>query len=337
MSSAADKLMTFLTSLAKLGVARRRLIVLIYHRVLESGDAFRTGDATAEEFDAQIGMLSRTFPCYTFGRSVQEYLREPGNEGPAVAVTFDDGYRDNHDLALPILQKHGVPATFFVASGYLNNGIMWNDLLIESIRSAIGERIRIPEADVEETYLSDENDAVCLANNLIGTVKHWDRSRRQDFVESLARRLSYEANVRLMMNHAEVRSMSDAGMEIGAHTVSHPILSNLATDESMQEIIQSKSDLEHIIGKEVKSFAYPNGRPGHDFSAKDVDNVVAAGFSAAATTAPGYASPDADSFLVPRLSIWGDSPLKLPLHMVRNLYSAPDPNLDLEGMPLRTG
>jgi len=111
-----------------------RLSILIYHRVLPGPDPLNNWDPTAAEFESQIRALSRFFTPLALGEAV-ERLRKGTLPAHAACVTFDDGYRDNVDVALPILRRHGVPATFFIATGYLNGGRMWNDTVIESIRS----------------------------------------------------------------------------------------------------------------------------------------------------------------------------------------------------------
>ncbi len=98
-------------------------------------DALNDWDPTAPEFESQMRALSRFFTPLALGEGV-ERLRNGNLPAHAACVTFDDGYRDNVDVALPILRRHGVPATFFIATGYLNGGRMWNDTVIESIRAS---------------------------------------------------------------------------------------------------------------------------------------------------------------------------------------------------------
>jgi peptidoglycan/xylan/chitin deacetylase (PgdA/CDA1 family) len=121
-----------------------------------------------------------------------------------------------------------------------------------------------------------------------------------------------------MMNADEVRGLAEAGVEIGAHTVTHPILSKLSPDAAWAEIADSKAALESILGCKVKTFAYPNGRPEKDFTAADVERVRKAGYIGAVTTKWGCATPQADAFEIPRQGIWGTSRIKLWLQLMRN-------------------
>jgi peptidoglycan/xylan/chitin deacetylase (PgdA/CDA1 family) len=121
-----------------------------------------------------------------------------------------------------------------------------------------------------------------------------------------------------MMNAGEVTALADAGMEIGAHTVTHPILSTLSPEQAWSEISQSKVALERLLGRRIETFAYPNGRPNKDFTGSDVEHVKKAGFRGAVTTGWACATPDADDFLIPRQGIWGSSRPKLWLQLLRN-------------------
>ena len=105
------------------------LSILIYHRVVAQPDPLFPDVVTAEEFDLQMAALTRWFTVLPLGRAV-ERLRNGTLPVRAACVTFDDGYADNALSALPILLKHGVKATFFVATRFLDGGSMWNDTVI---------------------------------------------------------------------------------------------------------------------------------------------------------------------------------------------------------------
>ena len=223
----------------------------------------------------------------------------------SVVVTFDDGYRDNHDVALPILEKYGVPATFFVATGFLQDGVMWNDVVIESVRARIGDSIDLGVLNGERLRLATIADAVTLLRNILPELKYLPSNERRAAVAELARSAGYSRESRIMMTAQEVRSMHECGMEIGAHTVSHPILMNLPEGDAEREIRSSKRDLEEITGAAIHSFAYPNGRPGQDFSDRDAELVRRSGFRCAATTEWACATSNVDAYRIPRVSLWG--------------------------------
>ncbi len=282
----------------------RRIVVLTYHRVLAEPDPLRSGDVTAADFESHVRTIGRYFNAMTFGDAAAT-LAGGGFPSNCVAITFDDGYRDNHDIALPILKKHGVPATFFVTTGFLDDDVMWNDVVIESVRARIGDSIDLGAIGGERETLETADDAAALLRKILPKIKRLPPDQRPQAVADLSRAAGYVRNARFMMTESEVRSMHQSGMEIGAHTVSHPILMNLEDDDAYREIEDSKRALEGITGEPVSSFAYPNGRPGKDFSDREVELVRRAGFRCAATTEWACATPDADAFRIPRVSLWG--------------------------------
>lgn len=292
-----------------------RAVILKYHRVLPEQDPMRPGEVTAAEFEAHMRVLSSAFRATTFGAWLDE--RRSARGGNTVIVTFDDGYRDNHDVALPILRKYGVPATFFVATGYLAGGMMWNDRLIETLRVAVGGTVDLEAAGLGRVPIPTLAEASRVAAQVLSAIKRWPQRERAAFVDGLAGASGGEPE-RVMMNAAEVRALADAGLEVGGHTVTHPILSKLSPEDAWTEIRAGKEALERILAREVRVFAYPNGRPGKDFTDADVQRVERAGFIGAVTTEWGCATPQADAFRVPRQGIWGTNKAKLWAQLIRN-------------------
>ena len=108
-----------------------RLSIAIYHQVKEEDDELLGVSASAPIFDLQVEYFSKYFNVLPLHEAVQR-LQDGTLPSRAACITFDDGYADNEAVALPILQKHGVSATFFVATGFINGGIMWNDVMVNS-------------------------------------------------------------------------------------------------------------------------------------------------------------------------------------------------------------
>lgn len=281
-----------------------RTVILTYHRVLDGPDVMRPGETTAAAFDAQMRVLSSNFPVTTFGEYIQSFDGEMHLDN-SVIVTFDDGYRDNFDVALPILQKYGLSATFFIATGFRDGGMMWNDRLIEAVRAAVGQTIDLRDAGGSVTPLATFEDASNCAKQTLARIKRLPQQERATVVEGIVQSVGHTPSGRMMMVDSEIAALANSGMEVGAHTVTHPILASLSVDEARTEIMESKRTLERILGSDVKSFAYPNGRPGKDYSAVHVDLVRECGFAGAATTQWGCATRLSSPFEVPRKSLWG--------------------------------
>jgi len=126
---------------------RGRLSILIFHRVLSRPDSLLPDVPDAVAFDRIMTWLKSWFNVIPLNRAVA-LLAAGAVPERAAAITFDDGYADNHDVALPVLRRHGVCATFFIATAYLDGGRMWNDTVIETVRSC-----KRPMLDLREVGL----------------------------------------------------------------------------------------------------------------------------------------------------------------------------------------
>ncbi len=299
--------------------AAKPLSILVYHRVLPEQDPFREGIPSVNEFDWQMRLISRFFTPLSLDDAL-EALANNSLPSNAVCVTFDDGYRDNLTLALPVLKKHQVPATIFVATGFLDNGRMWNDTVIEAFRMYEEDTISLPSLGLVEESLNSISERCQLAERVIREIKHQSPKQRQEKVAALeklvgASRLPND----LMLDREGVIELHRQGVEIGAHTVTHPILSSLELDQASVELEQSRLQLESITGAPIKYFAYPNGVLGKDFREEHRQLAKEQNFAAAVTTEWGVSDCLTDLWLLRRFTPWDKSPLKFAIRMVMNM------------------
>jgi peptidoglycan/xylan/chitin deacetylase (PgdA/CDA1 family) len=240
-----------------------------------------------------------------------------GNMPPrAVCITFDDGYRSTHDLALPVLREFGFPATVFVTTGHVGSSNMWNDRILESLRTLDAEHLDLSDAGLGSYAvgsLAERRETVAL---LTERAKYLAPELRHELVERLDR-LAGTRQTGLMLTDDMIRNMAREGVEIGAHTISHPILAKLNDESASFEIAESKRQLEAITGKPVRYFAYPNGKPGIDFHERHMAMAREIGFSAAFSTAMGAAGRQHDRFALPRSRPWDTT---RPFYISRMLY-----------------
>jgi peptidoglycan/xylan/chitin deacetylase (PgdA/CDA1 family) len=282
---------------------RNRVLILAFHRVLAEADPFRPGDVTVDVFDMLCRSLRRYFNVLSLPQAVDR-LEAGDVPGRAVVLTFDDGYADNVSRAAPVLQRYGLPATCFVATGFLDGSIMFNDQVIEALRTTRLERLELPALGLPPTDLSSVGARVAAVDTLLNAVKHLAPAARRDAVDALITALGTEPPPPLMMNRNQVRALARSGVEIGGHTHSHPILTAVPDATACSEIRQGRETLESILQREISSFAYPNGKPEHDYAASHVAAVRAAGFERAVTKAWGVAQPGDDRFQLPRITTW---------------------------------
>lgn len=296
---------------------RARLNILIYHRVLSQPDPLRPEEIDASCFDRQVGMLADCFNVIPLSDAVSALER--GVLPPrAACVTFDDGYADNCEVALPILRRWGIPAAFFVSSGFLSGGCMWNDAIIEAVRQAAAPSLDLRRCGLGTFAIADEEGRRSAARHLVLELRYLEAAEREDRVRAIIGAAKAAVPESVMMGPQQVRELHNAGMEIGGHTVNHAILSRVARDVAHAEIAENKEHLEGIVGGPVRLFAYPNGRPGRDFDIGHVEIVKQLGFKAAVTTAWGAARATTPVYQLPRFTPWDRSPIPFALRLMRN-------------------
>lgn len=307
--------------------ARARLSILIFHRVLPVADPLFPEEIHAAQFDALCGWLKRWFHVMALDQAAGQ-LAEGTLPERALCITFDDGYADNHDVAMPILQRHGLCATFFVATGFLDGGRMWNDSLVELIRRAPKEQLDLKGLDLP---LAEQGDGSLdlhsiplrrqAINALIGAIKYRPLAERVQLGEQLAARAEVRLPNDLMMASSQVLGLRQGGMQIGAHTVSHPILATMDRESQRAEILAGKQRLEQVLDEAVTLFAYPNGKPGQDYNAVSVELTRELGFKAAVSTSWGAARSGTDLLELPRFTPWDRKQLPFAARMAHNLWA----------------
>ncbi len=303
------------------GGLRSRLAILIYHRVLPQPDPLFPGESDAVTFDHQMRQLAACFKIIPLHEAVRSLRR--GKLPPrAACVTFDDGYADNAEIALPILQKHGIPATFFVATGFLNGGRMWNDTVIELIRRAPGDILDLGRMGLGQFEIGTITQRRQAVHDVLGKLKYSPLETRRSQVEAMCALIPVIPSNNLMMTSEQIRLLHNAGMEIGGHTANHPILARMENDAAHAEIANGKETLESIIRAPVRLFAYPNGKPGSDYLADHVRMVRDLGFDAAVSTAHGAARAGCDLYQLPRFTPWDWGQVRFTLRMAQNMLRA---------------
>lgn len=298
---------------------RARHHTLIFHRVLATPDPMSPDEPTAPWFDRLSAMLAANFEVIPLAEAVRR--ADAGTlAGRSVSITFDDGYADNFSVALPILRRHGLPATFFVASGFIDGGRMWNDSIIETMRRLNDGRHEVDLPDEGLFELSDWDSRRRAAAATIGAWKHLPPAERQARVDELASRVSNLPRD-LMMTKQQLQSLAGSpGVSIGGHTRSHPILAALSREQARAEIEGGKADLEGMLQQELTLFAYPNGRHGRDYRDEHAELVRKAGFAAAVATDWGALDPSTDRYAIPRFTPWHRDLRRFSLDLARCHY-----------------
>lgn len=304
--------------IASRGGPQGSLLILTYHRVTPLADALLPDEPHAASFTALLDSICATFNVLPLSEALalRSERRLPAR---TVCITFDDGYANNAEVALPILLRHRVRATFYVAAGYLNGGRMWNDSVIEAVRRAPQE-LDLGDLGYGMHSLTDVAARRAAIDKILGALKYRPFEERLAVAAQVAERAGLPARDGLMMSDEQVRALAAQGMEIGAHTVSHPILARIDQATAAREIGESKQLLERITGGAVSSFAYPNGRPGKDYGREHVDMVRSAGYASAVSTAWGCVTSHARPYELPRIAPWGATQFRYLLRIARSYF-----------------
>jgi peptidoglycan/xylan/chitin deacetylase (PgdA/CDA1 family) len=298
-----------------------RLSILIFHRVLPQADPLFPDVPSAVEFEARMRWVASWCKVLPLQHAV-EALFEGRIPARALAITFDDGYADNEQVAAPILRRLGLCATFFISTGFLDGGCMWNDRVIEAVRTCRDDRLDLSPLGLDAYSLDSAAARRRCIDDVLKRIKHLEQPERDATTRAIVSAARGGIDPKLMMTRPQVRSLRKMGMEIGAHTITHPILTRLAPDVARNEIRRGKSELEQILDEPVEVFAYPNGVPGQDYSAAHATMVRECGFKAAVSTATGAASIRSDRYQLPRFTPWDRTRLRFGARLLMNLRQA---------------
>ncbi len=300
--------------------AQARLSILIWHRVHLERDPMFPSEICAKRFDTTLTWLRNWFNVLPLDEAVRR-LADDSLPRRAAAITFDDGYADNLSVAAPILARHGMPATVFVASSFLDGGLMWNDGVIEAARRC--ELAVLDAGEFGRYPVSDWGSRTHAAEAIISRIKYMEPEQRVRAVEEIAKAARVTLPTDLMLTTGGLKALSKSpGITIGAHTVTHPILARIPDATARAEISSGRTALEAIIDKRVGLFAYPNGKPGKDYEARHVEMVRELGFDAAVSTAWGASRRGDDPFQLRRFTPWDEERLRFGIRMAKNLAAS---------------
>jgi peptidoglycan/xylan/chitin deacetylase (PgdA/CDA1 family) len=241
--------------------SRARLSILIFHRVLSQPDPLFPGEVDKRQFDNLMRWVAGWFNVLPLDEAIVR-LRRGALPARAAAITFDDGYADNWFNAVPIIRKHRLHATFFIATGFLDGGRMWNDTLIESVRGAAVPVLNLSWLGLGERCVESVSQKSALIADLIPAIKHMATAEREVAVARVAEASRAVLPNDLMLSSSQLRDLRSSGMGVGAHTISHPILAKLDVPSARREIAVSRDVLAELLGGRIGILAYPNGKLG---------------------------------------------------------------------------
>jgi hypothetical protein len=247
-------------------------------------------ETSTQNFEKQVAYLAKNYRVVSLNELV-ERVRERRSLRGCVAITFDDGFRDNYENAYPILKKYNVPATIFLTTSYIEDGsapwfIKLRYIFMKTEKTDFQLRINhtsisLPMRTSEEKFTASDKVMACL--------KKLTNEGRISLLDRLCEDLGvidFQELDNLMLSWDQVKQMSENSISFGAHTISHPILTRMSLDKVENEIRQSKEMIKRRIGKPVSSFAYPFGKRAH-YSSEFFPILQKLQFNCAVTTEIG--------------------------------------------------
>ncbi|MEM1145636.1 MAG: polysaccharide deacetylase family protein [Pseudomonadota bacterium] len=265
------------------------LYVFTFHRI---------GDAEKADFDPNV------FSCSAGGfTDVVEFIKSefdvldlaevrdqlsksrsaPHSDSKAALITFDDGYVDNFETAIPLLKELGVPATFFISISMANGVLPWWDVVAYWVRSSTKGAVRLNGAPIDLT-----KNREAAIRPVLRAFKHEtdNLDNKLERYKELLAPAGEPPSRRITMDWEQIQQVARSGFSVASHTMTHPILAHLNVDEQRRELAESKSVLEEQLGQSITSVAFPVG--GEDtFSQVTIDLAKESGYDFAFTSLPG--------------------------------------------------
>ena len=266
---------------------QNKILILTYHRFSRQPKA---GATHAHSFSQQLDYLTAHYTVVPLSAIERHLTKGEPLPAAAAAITIDDGYWDAYEIAFPILRRYRAPATLFAATDFLDRkGWLWTDKLRYvrayfsgstldlDVNTANAELKRLPDREREQKIAAISNDAGVALPTL--PPAEWGA-----------------------MTWEQAREMAGGGVEIGSHTVTHPILPHVDADQLAYELQQSRRRLEQVLDREVTLFCYPNG----DCNARVRDAVARAGYRLAVTIECGLNDRNSDPLALRRVHTESD-------------------------------
>lgn len=300
----------------------------MYHRVMASVDSqpcfVQPGMfVTTASFEKQIIFLRDRFEVVFLEDLVDKALKGE-NIGELCAITFDDGWRDNFTEAFPIMEKYRVPATIFLATGFVGTDRMfWPEEICSYLGRSMGDKSTfnsVPPSYIrfsEEISRYRQSKRETFFDRSIEILKGYSPDNREEILGYFRDMLKTDPMPRQMLNWDEAQEMHSSGLvRFGSHTVNHEMLDQIPLKKARDEISQSRKEIELRLGDTVRTFAYPNG----NYSDSIQMVLEESGFDAAVTTRKGFFDRNMSLMEIPRVAMHEDVSSTIPMFRSRILF-----------------
>lgn len=286
-----------------------RAVILRYHSVSDNDadtDAYRSPSiaVTPRTFERQMRMLADRYVVVPMAALVERLVAAEPFEPRTVAITFDDGYMDNFRFAMPVLARLGLPATIYVTTGAIGNGwAFWPSRLRCALMRAPKSRLVLDDQPVD---LASRDTRAAAVDRLTLSAKRLPVAERDALVDRVVAAAGVEPPPQArgwFMGWEELRAVMAAGLSIGAHTLTHPILTVQAPEVAASEISGSRTALQQGLDAAIDHFAFPNGGGVINHDDRTAALVRGAGFRSASTSVAGPVRLGDEPFTLRRIGV----------------------------------
>ena len=303
-------------------VSLGKLTILLFHRVPLAVDILEPEEIGLEAFEKVLVSVQEIFRVLPIEDAMQALKN--GNLPPrAACITFDDGYADWMDGVVPVLEKNNAHATFFITTGQLYGALIWNERIVNSVRYADCRKLDFKNFGLPEFNLGSLKEKQFAVFQIKNFLKYQNLDDREFFLQELEKQCNAIHSSMISMSCADVRTLHSKGFGIGAHSVSHPILSSCSEKIAYEEIASSREQLISVIKGPINSFAYPNGIPGKDFDFEHGEMLQKAGYRYGFTTHSGVVTKKSSVWQIPRFTPWGKTKARRKIQFLQNFRNQP--------------
>lgn len=261
--------------------SQSKIAILTYHRISKKCDDWSLNPLPLKSFKEHLKFLTKTYNIISLDNLVDLMVNPNPIPKKTVILTFDDGYKDNYTNAYPLLRKYDIPATIFLTSKLIGSGeISWYDKVGYIIYNTSSNEIKmdeLPDYTINSTF--EKHQAFSDIKRRLIKLNERQKSLLINKLANLCHVEIPPYAGDLMLSWDEVTEMNANGIDFGAHTLNHPVLPSLNSQEAEWEILESKRIIEKNLNKPINCFSYPYGNFNHDI----IDLVKKSNFKCAVT------------------------------------------------------
>ncbi len=294
-----------------------KLAVLTYHRVSEIDCIDNSGALSEVKFEEQLLWLKKYFVILDIEYALK-LMATHSLPKRAIVITVDDGYIDSFTRIFPLLIKHNLTGSFFIATSGIKAGYLWDEWIYSALMNVPVQTTSISFAG-EELSLATHNNKLKAIKIVIKIIKYSSLQNREYLINDLQEQTGKVIIKHQFLTPNNLQDMQEAGMYIGAHTHNHPILSLEDADTAKQEMLSSKNILEGILNNSVDYIAYPNGKSEYDFNELHQQQAKDIGFKAAFSTDWGCNNNE-NLFALKRMTAWDLNEVKFVIRLALSYF-----------------